>query len=385
MNSISLLGASGSVGDSVIKVLRRFPNHFRLHSFQVHKNLDKAKSIINEFHPETAVISAEDADRSVLGTKYADTKILYGNEFSSEIVSEKAVDTVVTAVVGAVGVMPTIAAIKAGKKLAIANKETLVTFGPYIKKLLRENPIQIIPVDSEHNALFQLLEHKSKSDIRALTLTASGGSFRDWPAERLETVTVEEALNHPTWKMGPKITVDSAGLVNKSLEVIEAHYLFDIPYDRIEIVIHPESIVHGIIELNDGSTQMLSSHPDMVFPAAHAMFYPAPVPSLLIERKPHSFRNLQFRDVDHQKYPAVKLAYAAGRIGGTAPAVFNAANEAAVELFLSKKAGFREITRLIEYALEKIPVSYPDGLQGYLEADSLARKLVMEKKGVRSA
>jgi 1-deoxy-D-xylulose-5-phosphate reductoisomerase len=379
MQNVCLLGASGSVGESTLEVLRIFPLEFRLHSFSVHRNLESAKQIIQEFSPEELVITDTNVDTSVLGNKYLDTKIFYGQDHLKEIVSRKEVDIVVTAIVGSIGINPTIAAIQSKKKLAIANKETLVTFGPYIRGLLEKYQTEIIPVDSEHNALFQLLDGRPKESIRAITLTASGGSFRDRPLESLQNVTVKEALNHPTWKMGPKITVDSAGLINKCLEIIEAHFLFGFSYDSIEVVIHPESIVHGIVELIDGSTLLYASHPDMIYPISHSLFYPKQTPRVLVDRKPFTYKSLQFREPDKERYPALSIAYECGRLGGTAPAIFNAANEMAVELFLNEKIGFTEIPDKIKLALESIPVQYPDDLEGYLEADSSARALVKER------
>ena len=341
MIHVSLLGASGSVGESCLKVIERFPDKIQLNNCSIHSNIQKAKYIIDKFSPKTVVITGVEVDRSVLGNKINKTEILYGFKFLNDIVSEAEVDVVVTAIVGAVGIQPTISAIKANKKIGIANKETLVTFGPYIKNIMKSYSSRLVPVDSEHNALFQLLEGKKRDTIKCITLTASGGSFRDKAIEELKSVSVEEALNHPTWKMGPKITIDSASLVNKSLEVIEAHYLFDIAYDNIEIVIHPESIVHGIIESIDGALFMYASHPDMTFPVAHSIFYPDAVPGILIERKPSTLKNLSFREVDTKRYPALPLAIQCGKIGGTAPCIFNASNEIAVEMFLKKEISFK--------------------------------------------
>ncbi len=380
MINISLLGASGSVGESCLKVIDRFPDKLKLHNCSVHSNLKKGLEIITKYSPEYLVITDSNADKNFLGIKNGNTKILYGENFLNEIVAFVEVDIVVTAIVGAIGIHPTVAAIKANKKIGIANKETLVTFGPYIKTLLKGSKTELIPVDSEHNALFQLIEHKKKENINCITLTASGGSFRDFPIEDLKNVTVEQALKHPTWKMGPKITVDSASLVNKSLEVIEAHFLFDVPYEKIEIVIHPESIVHGIIENKDGSVEMYASHPDMIFPVAHSIFYPDTIPEILIERKPSSFKNLTFKEVDFNRYPALPLAIQSGKLGGTAPCIYNAANEVAVELFLKREIKFLQITEIIEKTLNNIPITYPDTLEEFLEIDSLARKTAKNRK-----
>jgi 1-deoxy-D-xylulose-5-phosphate reductoisomerase len=376
MQRICLLGASGSVGESTLKVLRLFPESFQLYSFSVNSNLDKAKAIIEEFNPSYAVITSEEVDKSVMGSRYKNTRVLYGAGGMSEIVKMTPVHIVVTAVVGSLGVNPTIAAIEAKKKIAIANKETLVTFGPYINTLLEKYKVTLVPVDSEHNALFQLVESQKRENIASLTLTASGGSFRDLPLEKLKNVTVEEALNHPTWKMGPKITIDSAGLVNKGLEVIEAHFLFGFPYDKIEVVIHPESIVHGMIELIDGATLMYASHPDMIYPIAHSLFYPKLTPKVLIESKPPKWKKLNFWEPNAKRYPALALAFETGKKGGTAPALFNAANEEAVNLFLTHKIQFSEIPEKIDSVLQSIVVEYPEELEPFLEADRKAREFV---------
>ncbi|HRG45498.1 MAG: 1-deoxy-D-xylulose-5-phosphate reductoisomerase [Leptospiraceae bacterium] len=376
MQRICLLGASGSVGESTLKVLRLFPESFQLYSFSVNSNLDKAKAIIEEFNPSYAVITSEEADKSILGNRFKNTRVLYGAIGMSEIVKMTPVHIVVTAVVGSLGVNPTIAAIEAKKKIAIANKETLVTFGPYINTLLEKYKVTLVPVDSEHNALFQLVESQKRENIASLTLTASGGSFRDLPLEKLKHVTVEEALNHPTWKMGPKITIDSAGLINKGLEVIEAHFLFGFPYEKIEVVIHPESIVHGMIELIDGATLMYASHPDMIYPIAHSLFYPKLTPKLLIESKPPKWKKLNFWEPNAKRYPALALAFETGKKGGTAPALFNAANEEAVNLFLTHKIQFSEIPEKIDSVLQSIVIEYPDELEPFLEADRKAREFV---------
>jgi 1-deoxy-D-xylulose-5-phosphate reductoisomerase len=376
MKNIAVLGISGSVGESTVKVLRQFSKNFRLTAFSVHSNWKRAEELIKEFKPDLVCISESQDGRKPLGDSIAGTRIVYGEEGMEEIASHPKVDCIVTAVVGAVGVKPTIVAIQAGKEIAIANKETLVTFGPLINHLLTSSPSKLIPVDSEHNALFQLLESKKKESIRSIILTASGGSFRNLPIEKLPYVTVEQALKHPTWTMGPKITVDSAGLVNKGLEVIEAHFLFGYSYDQISVVIHPQSIIHGLVENIDGAVEAYASHPDMIFPVAHSLFYPEYVPELLIERRPFSWKELSFLEPDDNRYPALALAYQAGRKGGTAPAIFNAANEMACSLFLEEKISFIDIPMLLAKALDQLTVDYPRDLEGYLYADKEARDFV---------
>lgn len=378
MNGVCVLGISGSVGQSTLKVLRQFQEDFKLVSFSVHSNLELAKTLMLEFQPEIVCLTAENL-RGTLGDRFGSTRIVYGEQGLDEIVTLSEVDTVVTAIVGAVGAKPTISAIKARKKIAIANKETLVTFGPLINMLVAEYDVTMVPVDSEHNALYQLLEREEKTNIRAITLTASGGSFRDLPLEELPHVSIKQALNHPTWSMGPKITVDSAGLVNKGLEVIEAHFLFGFSYDQIEVVIHPESLTHGIIETLDGACLQYTSQPDMIFPVAHALYYPKKTPRLLAERKPFTWKDMHFRNPDPFRYPALALAFHAGRTGGCAPAIFNAANEIAVALFLEERIPFIQIPKIIEESLNHIEITSPTDWEGYLEKDKEARAFVKQK------
>ncbi|MDF3818915.1 1-deoxy-D-xylulose-5-phosphate reductoisomerase [Leptospira sp. 96542] len=378
MIGVGVLGISGSVGQSTLKVLRQFPNEFQLVSFSVHSNWELAKKLIEEFSPEVISITDERLV-GILGDSYLNTKVLYNESTLSDIVTISKLSVVVTAVVGSRGVHPTIAAIKAGKKIAIANKETLVTFGPLINDLVKENKTIIVPVDSEHNALFQLIEKEQRANIRAITLTASGGSFRNLPIEDLANVTIEQTLNHPTWSMGPKITVDSAGLINKGLEVIEAHFLFGFSYDEIEVVIHPQSLTHGIIETIDGACIQYTSQPDMVYPIAHSLFYPEPTPKILIERKPSSWKTLEFFPPDNERYPGLSLAYQAGRTGGVAPCIFNAANEEAVNLFLEGKISFLSIPKLIQSALDSIEITNPNDFESFLSKELETRNFIQSK------
>ncbi|AXR68406.1 1-deoxy-D-xylulose-5-phosphate reductoisomerase [Leptospira mayottensis] len=379
--SVSLLGASGSVGESTLRVLRAYPQEFRLHSFSVHSNLEKAREIQKEFSPEFLCVSSAAADRTVLGNKIGKTQVLYGESALCELVREPEVQIVITAIVGSVGLRPTIAAITSGKRLGIANKETLVTSGPLINSLIAKHKTKVVPVDSEHNALFQLLESLNRDSLEKIILTASGGSFRDLSIEQLASVTKEQALHHPTWNMGPKITVDSNGMINKGLEVIEAHFLFGVPYERIEVVIHPQSIAHGIVELKDGASFVYASYPDMIFPIAHSLFHPEPVPKLLRSYSAKDWGKLEFREPDLKRYPGLRLAFEAGKAGGTAPCIFNAANEVAVGLFLKDEIRFVEIPNYISETLDAIEITYPTTLEGYEEADRVARETVQNLKG----
>ncbi|EMN12356.1 1-deoxy-D-xylulose-5-phosphate reductoisomerase [Leptospira borgpetersenii] len=378
--SVSLLGASGSVGESTLRVLRAYPQEFRLHSFSVHSNLEKAREIQKEFSPEFLCVSNSTADRTVLGNKIGKTQVLYGESALCELVREPEVQIVITAIVGSVGLRPTIAAITSGKRLGIANKETLVTFGPLVNSLIAKHKTKVVPVDSEHNALFQLLESLNRDSVEKIVLTASGGSFRDLSVEQLAYVTKEQALHHPTWNMGPKITVDSNGMINKGLEVIEAHFLFGVPYERIGVVIHPQSIAHGIVELKDGASFVYASYPDMIFPIAHSLFHPEPVPKSLRSYSAKDWGKLEFWEPDLKRYPGLGLAFEAGKAGGTAPCIFNAANEAAVELFLKDEIRFTEIPDYIWYTLDEMPIDFPTSLEEYEEVDRIARKTVLNLK-----
>jgi len=378
MIGICVLGISGSVGSSTVKVLRRFPSAFQLISFSVHSQVDLAKSLIREFSPEVVCIT-DPTKIGILGNRIERTDILYGEENLSKIVELPQVQKVVTAIVGSIGAKPTIQAIKSKKQIALANKETLVTFGPLIQKLVKDYQTKIIPVDSEHNALFQLLENQNRDNIDSIVLTASGGSFRNLPMDQLAHVTVSDALNHPTWKMGPKITVDSAGMVNKALEVIEAHFLFGFPYDKINVVIHPESLTHGMVAFQDGAYVQYTSHPDMEYPIASALFYPNSTPAKLFDRTPQSWKSLNFWEPDPNRYPALALAYQAGMSGGTAPAILNAANEVAVDLFLKERIPFVKIPKVLEDALNSIAIENPTDWEGFWDADQKTRNFVTEK------
>jgi 1-deoxy-D-xylulose-5-phosphate reductoisomerase len=285
---------------------------------------------------------------------------------------------VVTGIVGCAGLLPTIAAIESGKDIALANKETLIAGGPVVLPLIKQHNVKILPADSEHSAIFQCLQGVPSGGLRRVILTASGGAFRDWDVADLAKVTINDALKHPNWSMGRKITVDSATMMNKGLEVIEAHYLFGVDYDHIDIVIHPQSIIHSLIELQDSSVLAQLGWPDMRLPILYALSYPERVTTDWSRLDLVKSGDLTFREPDHAKYPAINLAYAAGREGGCMPAVFNAANEQAVALFLDEKIHFLDITQRIESACEKYSGQNTNtpGLEDILEADRWARAFV---------
>ena len=376
---ISLLGGSGSIGQSTLEIIRDFPYQFSLHSFSVFSNLEISKAIILEFKPKYLCIVSNQVSKSLLGNRYQGTKIYYGRKFLEHMVSEAEVDIVVNAIVGSDGVYPTISAIQQNKKIAIANKETLVSFGTIIQELLRKNEKAILlPIDSEHNAIFQLLERSPKK-VKSITLTASGGSLRDFPIDKFSEVHIDEVLKHPVWNMGAKITVDSASMANKCLEVIEAHVLFEIPYENINILVHPETIVHGMVETWEGSQIFYASYPDMKLPISHCLFYPniseKCVRSLSIE----DFSKLHFFKPDQNRYPILKFLNQIATVKGTLPCIFNAANEAAVDLFLKNKIKFVQITELIEESFSKIKVQYTKDLEDYIEVDKITRELIYAK------
>ncbi len=381
-----ILGISGSVGSTAYQFLEE--GGIDLAGFSVHSSVERVREILAKRSVPLVAISSSShfADHhKELQREFPRTIFLGGEEGVVELVRrscEEGADTVLTAVVGACGIQATMAALELGMKVALANKETLVTAGPAIEHTLakmkqegRENRPVILPVDSEHNAIFQLLDQLKPDHLRRVILTASGGPFFDRSGEELAKVTREEVLDHPTWSMGPKITVDSAGLINKGLEVIEAHHLFSLPYDSLDVLVHRKSLVHGMVGTADGGYLLCASQPHMVFPVAHALHYPDPVPSLhSVATPPQTWPSLQFEEVAPGRFRGFDLCLEAGRKGGTAPAHMNGANEVAVELFLRGGIGFTDIPILIEMVLGELETEYGGELGLYLEADSRARE-----------
>ncbi|MCB1310182.1 MAG: 1-deoxy-D-xylulose-5-phosphate reductoisomerase [Leptospiraceae bacterium] len=387
--SLILLGASGSVGSSCLRFIEN-QSDIRPVAVSVHRNVECVRAILNRHRTRRVCISCEQTYRESAGdlrSRYPDTLFYGGPEGMLDMIAAAhadGADTVLTAVVGAAGIRATILALNLGLKIALANKETMVTAGPAIANLIRSKlsdsadptgaPV-ILPVDSEHNAVFQLLAGLRDDHIRRVILTASGGPFRDRPVEELPFVTREEVLNHPTWSMGAKITVDSAGMINKGLEIIEAHYLFSLPYDQLDVLIHRHSLIHAMIETRDGAYLMSGSRPHMVFPIAHALMYPEPVTNAhSFAGPPQQWPSIEFDAVASDKYPGYRLCVAAGRRGGTAPAILNAANEVAVELFLNGELRFVDIPVLIESVLEQSTIVDEQDLEVFLAADQEARE-----------
>lgn len=376
MKKISLLGATGSIGLQTLDVLRTQPKNFTLVAFSVGQQVNQAIEIAREFRVPLVSV-ANESDVKMVQAALPESTVLFGAEGLVAVAAESGADLLVNAVLGSVGLQPTLKAIEKGITIAIANKETLVTAGHLVMEAARKHQVAILPVDSEHSALFQALNGENPKQINKLIITASGGSFRDKTRAELEHVTVQDALNHPNWSMGSKITIDSATMMNKGLEVIEAHVLFDMPYEDIEVVLHRESIIHSMIEFVDTSVIAQLGTPDMRVPIQYALTYPDrfPLPQgkrlNLVE-----IGKLHFEKMDLERYKALDLAIQAGKIGGTATTVLNAANEAAVSLFLQEKLSFLAIDSAIEKALENHQVIEKPSLQTILEVDAETRRLV---------
>ncbi|CCV66342.1 1-deoxy-D-xylulose 5-phosphate reductoisomerase [Paracholeplasma brassicae] len=352
MKSIYLLGATGSIGTQTLDILEKYKDLYRLVGVSLGiRNPKLNERIIEDFKPEVVCLRNE-SDLAYYESKYKNIKFVYGNDGLIKIATHSKKGLLINALMGSVGLEPTIAAIKSKKSVAIANKETLVMAGDLIMKLAKDYKVSILPVDSEHNAIFSCLQGEKIEDVLKITITASGGSFRDKDRDQLMNVTKEEALNHPNWKMGSKITIDSATMMNKGLEVIEAHHLFQLPYNQIKTVLHKESIVHGMVTFKDQSLKAVLGSSDMRMPILYALSYPN---HLDLDIKPLDFDaigQLTFKPMDFQRYPLLELAYQVGKKGGLYPTVMNAANEKAVELFLEGKIGFLDIERRVIEAVE---------------------------------
>jgi 1-deoxy-D-xylulose-5-phosphate reductoisomerase len=372
MRSVSLLGSTGSIGTQAVDVLSGQPDRFRVVALAAHSTTDLLLTQAAHLHPEMVVIGDESLYATVRDGVPAGTEVLVG--IPGLVAAARAADVVLNAVVGFAGLPVTMAALEAGKRLALANKESLIAGAPVVQKARRTPGAEIVPVDSEHCAVHQCLATvDGPTTVARLLLTASGGPFRGWTAERLESVTVADALAHPTWKMGPKITIDSSTLMNKGLEVIEAHELFGIPYDRIDIVVHPQSIVHSMVELRDGSTLAQLSAPDMRLPIGYALGWPdrSAVPFGALDWT--SPATLTFEPPDRTVFRCIDLAYQAGGSGGSAPAWLSAANEIAVEAFLSGRTKWSAIADVVAETLESWRDEPVDQVESILAADEEAR------------
>lgn len=371
---LSILGSTGSIGRNVLEVVKQYPSRFRVIGLSAGKNISLLKDQILAFHPTLISVSdPEDAARlrASIDSQWHN-KIVSGVKGAEKVASLPAADMIVSAIVGAAGLAPTIAAVLAGKDIALANKETLVMAGQLIMDAVSHGNIRLLPVDSEHNAIFQALSAGRKEDVKKLILTASGGPFLNRSAKDLWTVKPQDALNHPNWEMGRKISIDSATLMNKGLEVIEAKWLFDIPLEHIEVLVHPQSVIHSMVEYIDGSIVSQMGVTDMQIPIAYALTYPERI-KLNLPRLQLANLNLTFQAPDFNKFPALKLAYQACKLSGIMPAVLNAANEIAVDAFLNEKIRFPEIALCVAETMQRTKnVDSPD-LTTIIEADLSSR------------
>ena len=378
---LTLLGATGSIGASTLDVVARHADRYRVFALTAHRAADALLALCLRYAPRYAVLSGLPEDQA-LRRRFAEagcrTLLLFGARALEQVAADRECDVLMAAIVGAAGLAPTLAGARAGKRLLLANKEALVMAGPLFMRTVREHGATLLPIDSEHNAVFQCLPQAAAGAmpraVRRIVLTASGGPFRTTPIERLPQVTPEEACAHPNWVMGRKISVDSATMMNKGLEVIEAHWLFDMPPGRIEVLIHSQSIIHSLVEFADGSVIAQLSNPDMRVPIAHALGFPERIESGAAPLDLAAIGQLSFERLDARRFPCLGLAYAALRAGGTAPAVLNAANEIAVAAFLEGKLRYTAIPQVIEQALEGAPATGADDLEAVLEADRAARR-----------
>ncbi len=372
MRTVSLMGSTGSVGTQALDVIRREPARFRVHALAAQRSVDELLAQAAAFGPALVVIGDPDRYAEVRAGVPAGTEVMVGEE--GMVAAARSADVVLNAVVGFAGLPVTMAALEAGKRLALANKESLIAGAPVVQKARRTPGAEIVPVDSEHCAVHQCLAAvQATTDVARLLLTASGGPFRGWTAERLRSVTVADALAHPTWSMGPKITIDSSTLMNKGLEVIEAHELFGIGYDRIDIVVHPQSIVHSMVELRDGSTLAQLSNPDMRLPIGYALGWPDRVATPFGALDWSGAQTLTFEPPDRSVFPCIDLAYEAGRHGGSAPAWLSAANEVAVEAFLGNALPWGGIADVVAETMAGWVDDPVDQVEAVLAADAEAR------------
>jgi 1-deoxy-D-xylulose-5-phosphate reductoisomerase len=375
MKTLSILGSTGSIGASALEVVEQNFSSLRVSGLAAGRNIERLKTQVERFRPAVAAVMDEAHAvrlRNLLGP--ADrTEILWGTEGYREVATLRETSMVISAIVGAAGLLPTLDAIEAGKDIALANKETMVMAGSIVTEKARNRGVRILPVDSEHSAIFQCLLGHQRDEVRRIILTASGGPFLRSPLEKLAAVTVEDALRHPNWLMGKKITIDSASMMNKGLEVIEARWLFDADIEKIEVVIHPQSIIHSMVEYADGSVIAQLGVPDMKGPISYALFYPGRCPGGLARLDLLNVGTLEFLPPDFERFPCLRLAYEAGRTGGTLPAVMNAANEVAVSAFIEKKIGFMDIPAVISQTMTLHRVQKIESLDDVMEADRWAR------------
>ncbi len=376
--NIVILGSTGSIGGQALDVVREHPEQFNILALSCNSSWQKLAEQINEFRPRYAFINDENSIDSLKSEQAEnDTEILSGDENLLQLATLSDADVILNSLVGYAGFAPTIEALKAGKKVALANKESLVVGGGLINELIKENRDQLIPVDSEHSAMLQCLVGEPLETIEKLVITASGGPFRTWTKEQMRDITVEDALDHPNWSMGSKITIDSATMMNKGLEIIEAHWLFDMPLSKIEAVVHPQSVIHSVVEFTDGSSKAQLGPPTMKVPILYALTYPDRFELDAPRLDWKSAFDLTFEPVDYDRFPCLKLALDAVEEGGLAPAILNAANEVAVYRFLNQEISYFKIPQVIEHCLESLNNSGSITLESLKNIDQQTRELAL--------
>ncbi|MNO11967.1 1-deoxy-D-xylulose 5-phosphate reductoisomerase [compost metagenome] len=372
---IAVIGSTGSVGTQTLDVVMQHPEQFEIVGLAGGSNIELFLEQVNHFRPQVASVANKSLADEIRPHLPQGVKLFYGEQGLIEVAAGTDAETVVTAIVGSAGLPATLAAISEGKNIGLANKETLVTAGHLVTELAREKGVALLPVDSEHSAIFQCLNGENMDDVLQITLTASGGSFRDLTRDQLQHVTVEDALKHPNWSMGAKITIDSATMVNKGLEVIEAHWLFGLGFEQIGVLLHPESIVHSFVEYRDASVIAQLGSPDMRVPIQYALTYPRRWSSTTKRLSLAEVGKLHFREMDFERFPCLRLAFECGKIGGTAPTVYNAANEIAVARFLNREISFLKIEEILEATLAKHDVLVKPDLEAIKNTDRWAREI----------
>lgn len=382
MKNISILGVTGSIGTQALDVLRFHKDKFKLVAISAYKNIDLTLDIIEEFKPRVVAINDKvsfEKLKNIKGTLDYDFELLYGMEGLIKVATLKEVHTVLTSVVGMIGLKPTLKAIKCKKDIALANKETLVVAGELVMNEAKKYGVKILPVDSEHSAIFQCLQGNDLKSVDKIIITASGGPFRGYSKKQLENVTLNQALNHPKWSMGKKITIDSSTLMNKGLEVIEAHWLFDCDYENIEVVVHPQSIIHSMVQYNDGAVIAQLGVTDMKLPIQYALNYPLRDNNISEKLDFYKINELNFYKPDTEVFRCLKLAYKAGKMGGLMPTILNGANEVCVDLFLNEKIKYLDIPTIVEECMEVFKNDMEVSLRNIIDLDKSVREYIMNK------
>ena len=382
MKNISILGVTGSIGTQALDVLRFHKDKFKLVAISAYKNIDLTLDIIEEFKPRVVAINDKasfEKLKNIKGTLDYDFELLYGMEGLIKVATLKEVHTVLTSVVGMIGLKPTLEAIKCKKDIALANKETLVVAGELVMNEAKKYGVKILPVDSEHSAIFQCLQGNDLKSVDKIIITASGGPFRGYSKKQLENVTLNQALNHPKWSMGKKITIDSSTLMNKGLEVIEAHWLFDCDYENIEVVVHPQSIIHSMVQYKDGAVIAQLGVTDMKLPIQYALNYPLRDNNISEKLDFYKINELNFYKPDTEVFRCLKLAYKAGKMGGLMPTILNGANEVCVDLFLNEKIKYLDIPTIVEECMEVFKNDMEVSLRNIIDLDKSVREYIMKK------